>query len=191
MTLDRRNQPTPYDSPWTLRERLGFAGWQVTQALLFRPTPKFLYRFRVWLLRAWGARIHGRPFVSQSARIRIPWHLEMHDRACIGERAEVYNLGRVIIGEGATVAQESLLCGGTHDFSSPRLELLTGDIVIGPQAFVGARACVLPGITIGAGSVVGAGAVVTRDTAPWSIVAGNPARVIGARPQAPPSPAVS
>ncbi len=184
MTLTRRSQPTPYDSPWTLRQRLGFAGWQATYALLFRPTPKFLYRFRVWLLRVWGARIHGQPFVSQSARIRIPWQLELHDRACIGERAEVYNLGQVTIGEAATVAQESLLCGGTHDFNSPRLELMTGDITIGPQAFVGVRACVLPGVTIGAGSVVGAAAVVTRDTAPWSIVAGNPARVIGERPRA-------
>lgn len=183
MKLERRDQPTPYASPWTLRERLAFAGWQVTHALLFRPTPKFLYRFRILLLRAWGARIRGRPFVSQSARIRIPWHLEMHDRACIGERADVYNLGRVTIGEGATVAQECLLCGGTHDFASPRLELLTGDITIDARAFVGARACVLPGVTIGEGSVVGAGSVVTRDTPAWSIVAGNPARVIGERPR--------
>jgi acetyltransferase-like isoleucine patch superfamily enzyme len=59
---------------------------------------------------------------------------------------------------------------------------MVGDITIGPNAFVGARACVLPGITIGEGCVVGAAAVVTRDTAPWTIVAGNPARTIGHRP---------
>jgi putative colanic acid biosynthesis acetyltransferase WcaF len=180
--LSRKHQAGPYDSPWSRRERLAFAGWALTRMLLFRPTPKFLNGFRVWLLRIWGGRIHGRPFVSQSARIRIPWQLELHDRACIGERADVYNLGQVVIHEAATVAQESLLCGGTHDFTSPRLELMVGDITIGPNAFVGARACVLPGITIGEGCVVGAAAVVTRDTAPWTIVAGNPARTIGHRP---------
>jgi acetyltransferase-like isoleucine patch superfamily enzyme len=42
---------------------------------------------------------------------------------------------------------------------------------------------VLPGVKIGEGAVVGAGAVVTKDVAPHSIVAGNPARVIGERPR--------
>jgi len=181
VSLRRKQQADPYASPWSLRERLGFAVWQATQALFFRTTPKFCNGLRIRLLQAFGAHIHGRPFVSQSARIRIPWHLELHDRACIGERADIYNLGQVVIHEAATVAQDALLCGGTHDFASPRLELLVGDITVGARAFVGARACVLPGITIGDGCVVGAAAVVSRDTAPGTIVAGNPARVVGRR----------
>lgn len=74
-----------------------------------------------------------------------------------------------------------MLCGGSHDLSSRRLPLLIGDIDIGPDAFIGARAIILPGVTIGEGAVVGAGAVVTRDVAPWTMVAGNPAKVIGHR----------
>ncbi len=54
-------------------------------------------------------------------------------------------------------------------------------VVIGDHVWIGARALICPGVTIGEGAVVGAGAVVTRDVAPYAIVAGNPARVIGQR----------
>lgn len=49
---------------------------------------------------------------------------------------------------------------------------------IGKRCFIGARSILLPGVTIGDGSIVAAGAVVTRDVPPASIVGGNPARVI-------------
>lgn len=55
---------------------------------------------------------------------------------------------------------------------------LRADTYIGPNCFIGGRAIVLPGLTVGAGSIVAAGAVVTKDVPPASIVAGNPARVI-------------
>lgn len=51
--------------------------------------------------------------------------------------------------------------------------------VIHDQCFIGAQAIVLCGVTIGPRSIVGAGAVVTRDVPPDSVVAGNPARVVG------------
>lgn len=54
-------------------------------------------------------------------------------------------------------------------------------VVIGPDAWIGRAAIVLPGRSIGAGAIVGAGAVVTKDVAPYTIVAGNPARVIRPR----------
>jgi maltose O-acetyltransferase len=51
-------------------------------------------------------------------------------------------------------------------------------VTIGDDVWIGARAILLPGITINSGSIVGAGAVVTKDVPPGSIVAGNPARVV-------------
>lgn len=54
-------------------------------------------------------------------------------------------------------------------------------VVIGPDAWIGRAAIVLPGRTIGTGAVVGAGAIVTKDVAPYTIVAGNPARPIRRR----------
>jgi acetyltransferase-like isoleucine patch superfamily enzyme len=58
-----------------------------------------------------------------------------------------------------------------------------GDVMIGSRAWIGYRAIILPGVTIGEGAVVAAGAVVSRDVPPYTVVAGNPARAIGDRPR--------
>lgn len=49
---------------------------------------------------------------------------------------------------------------------------------IGNKAWIGFGSILLPGVTVGEGAVVGAGSVVTRDVPPWTVAAGNPARVI-------------
>lgn|GEM_PF-269828 len=53
-------------------------------------------------------------------------------------------------------------------------------VVIESHVWIGFGACILKGVTLGEGCIVGAGSVVTTDVAPWTIVAGNPAHVIGA-----------
>ncbi len=113
--------------------------------------------------------------MHQRARIAVPWHLTLHHRACLGDRANAYSLGEIEIHEDATVAQEVYLCTGTHEFTRPTRPLQTAKISVGPGAFVCARAFVLPGVTIGAGAIVGACAVVTRDVPEKTLVAGNPA----------------
>lgn len=68
--------------------------------------------------------------------------------------------------------RNSKIAGGGGGISAP--------IVIGDNVFIGARAIILKGVTIGEGAIVGAGSVVTKDVAEYSIVAGNPAKVIRA-----------
>jgi len=179
--LTTHSQADAYASPWSTRRRLGLLLWQIAWPLTCGWTPKPANAWRLCVLRWFGAEIHGRPFVHGRARIAQPWNLTLHDRACLGEGAVAYSLGPIEIGAGATIAQEAYLCTGTHAFSSPALELQTALIRIGPGAFVGARSFILPGVEIGARAVVGAAAVVTRDVAAGSVVAGNPARVLGHR----------
>ncbi len=64
--------------------------------------------------------------------------------------------------------------GGKHDWSNTK----TIPIKISRGAWLGVRSIILKGVTIGEGAVVGAGSVVTKDVAPYTIVAGNPAKVI-------------
>jgi putative colanic acid biosynthesis acetyltransferase WcaF len=102
----------------------------------------------------------------------------MHHRACLGERSVAYSLGKIEIMEGATVAQEAYLCTATHDFSDPSFQLITKKIIIENSAFIGVRAMIMPGITIGRNAIVGAQSVVTKDVCSNEVVAGNPASKI-------------
>jgi putative colanic acid biosynthesis acetyltransferase WcaF len=157
--------------------------WEVAWAMLCRWTPKPFNRWRLVVLKAFGGEVQGRPFVHQRARIQIPWHIVLEDRACIGDLANLYSLGRIVVREGAVLAQESYVCTGTHDFTRKELPLVTKPVEIGRDAFVGARAFLMPGVTVGRNAIVGACAVVTCNVDPGAIVAGNPAREIGRAPR--------
>jgi putative colanic acid biosynthesis acetyltransferase WcaF len=174
-------QKSAYDSPWSRNQRLLRVLWEFCWAFFCAWTPKPLNEWRLFWLRVFDAKIHGTPFVHQRARIAIPWNLTMHDRACLGDRANAYTLGEIEIGARATVAQEAYLSTGSHDFSRLEMPLVTAKIMIGEDAFIGARAFVLPGITIGARSVIGACSVVTRDIPEGVIAAGNPCQVLRPR----------
>lgn len=174
-------QADAFASPWTRREQIRMLLWEWVWLLACAWTPKPLNRWRLTILRLFGARLEGTPFVHQRARVQIPWRLTMRDRACLGDRANAYSLGEIEIGARATVAQEVYLCAGTHDFLDPALPLRTATVRIGDDAFIGARAFILPGVTIGARAVVGAASVVTRDVPADVYAAGNPCRVLRPR----------
>ena len=133
------------------------------------------------MLKVFGANLSGMPFIHSTAKIQIPWNLTMMHRACLGERANAYSLGKIKILEGATIAQEAYLCSGTHDFNDPSLQLITKPITVGKNAFIGTRAMILPGVCIGERVIVGAMSVVSKDVPDHQVVAGNPAKKIGER----------
>lgn len=68
--------------------------------------------------------------------------------------------------------------GGNNIMNKDWSHVKTKPIVIHDKAWIGFDATILKGVTVGEGAVVGAKSVVTRDVPPWSVVAGNPARVV-------------
>ena len=84
-------------------------------------------------------------------------------------------------GNDVSIGPEASVLTLGHDPQSPDFVDRGGEVVIGDRVWIGYRAIILPGVTIGEGAVVGAGAVVAKDVEAFSIVVGNPARVIGKR----------
>lgn len=82
----------------------------------------------------------------------------------------------VTIGHGVAIAKEAVIMDTDHHMITNRA--MTAPVTIGDHVWIGARAIVLKGVTIGDGAIVAAGAVVTRDVPARTIVAGNPARAV-------------
>lgn len=175
------NQSSFKACPWSKKDAILIRVWEVVWTLFVRWLPKPFYRWHVLLLKVFGCKIHGHVFVAPTARVYAPWLLEMGRNSCLATRSEVYNLGPVKIGERVTIAQYVYVCNGTHDLSDPILPLLVGDISIEDDVFIGAKAIILPGLKVDTGTVIGAGSVLTKDTEPYEIYAGNPAKFIKKR----------
>lgn len=156
--------------------------WNMVWVFLFRPTPRgMLYGWRRFLLRCFGARIGKGVNILPSCKVWAPWNLTVGDFSCLSEDVDCYAVAAITIGRQAVISQGAFLCCASHDISSPIMELVSKPIVIGDNTWVAARAFVAPGVTVGEGAVVAACSVVTEDVAPWSVVAGNPARFIKKR----------
>jgi acetyltransferase-like isoleucine patch superfamily enzyme len=93
----------------------------------------------------------------------------------------LYTTGGIVIGDQVSISAGVWLVTGTHDINHPQFIDSYKPIVIGNHAWIGMRATVLGGVTIGEGAVVMAGAVVTRDVEPYAVVGGVPARVVTQR----------
>lgn len=166
--------------PYSKGEYAARVLWTLARPL-FRLSPRPLFAWRSFLLRLFGAKVGAQVQIYPSATIYLPWMLEVGDRASIGEWALVYNLGPVKIGADATVSHRAHICAGTHDYCDPTLPLLRKSVVVGECAWICAEAFLGPGTEVGEGAVVGARAVIVADVPAWTVVAGNPARVLKGR----------
>ena len=149
--------------------------WFLVNALFLQNPINPFSGLRVALLRAFGARIGRAVVVKPSVNVKYPWNLSIGDHSWIGEHAWLDSLAEIRIGSSACISQGAYLCTGNHDWSDPAFGLIVKPIVIEDGAWIGARAVVLPGVTVKTHSVVTSGSVVSADIGPYQVCTGNPA----------------
>ncbi len=145
------------------------------------------------LRRAWYTRVVGLS-VGRHTSLFMGLHLEFRGRPREGRRSiaigdhTVINAGchldgrgGLSIGDNVSISAGTWILTDEHDVNDPRFPEILAAVTIEDYVFVGSKAMILPGVTLGRGAVIGAGAVVTRDVGPFQIVAGCPARAIGRR----------
>lgn len=102
----------------------------------------------------------------------------------IGPGAMLDGAGGIFLGDGSILAPEVKVFSRSHNFDQDVQALpfdnvmLVAPVHIGRYVWIGTRAIILPGVSIGDGAVVGAGAVVSKDVPSCAVVVGNPARVV-------------
>jgi putative colanic acid biosynthesis acetyltransferase WcaF len=135
-------------------------------------------KWRVLLLKCFGAKIEWSSHVYASANIWAPWNLEMGANATLGPQVDCYNQGYISIGSNTIISQKTYLCASTHDYSQFNFPLLLKPIKIGRGVWIAADAFVGPGVSIGDNSVIAARSVVIKNIDSNAIVGGNPAKHI-------------
>ena len=104
--------------------------------------------------------------------------IEIGHGAILNRRCYLDGRLGVKIGANCSISPEVYILSMDHDPQNPDFATRGGVTTIGDHVWIGSRAIILGGVTIGDGAVIGAGAVVTKDIAPWRIAVGNPAREI-------------
>lgn len=156
--------------------------WGVTWMIGARWLPRSLGSgWKRVLLQMFGAKMGKNANVYSSAKIYYPAHLIMGDNTCLAGDVDCYNVAPIILEDNVTVSQGAYLCTASHDVEDAKHPLIYAPIVIKDQAWVGARAFIGMGVKIGQGAVVGATASVYKAVEPWTIVGGNPAKVLKKR----------
>jgi acetyltransferase-like isoleucine patch superfamily enzyme len=147
-----------------------------------------LHSIRNFFYRLSGMRIGQKSTIHMMARIYDPRHIEIGEGTLIGEKATLdgrkqlpNSKGGLKIGNHVDIASEVMIWTSQHDLTDPYMKTLEKNVIIEDYTFIGPRAIILPGVTIGKGAVVAGGAVVSKDVAPLEIVAGIPAQKIGER----------
>lgn len=139
--------------------------------LLFYQTT-FLYRFRSI----------GKDCRLDKGLFIFPNRVSLGSRCYIGRFS--YLDGDIVIGDNTMIASSVAVVGGDHDFRQENVLMIDSGrehwnpTRIGRDVWIGHGSIILNGVSIGDGALIAAGAVVVKDVAPYTIVAGNPARYL-------------
>ena len=171
-----------YQNALSRKHQLVRLAWTLVWGIFARPLPRRVGNgWKRFLLRSFGAKIHPTAVVYSSAKVYYPANLEMEAYTCLASDVDCYNVALIRLGANTTVSQGAYLCTASHDITHPLNPLITAPIILEDQVWIGAKAFVGMGVHVGQGAVVGATASVYKAVEPWTIVGGNPAKLIKKR----------
>lgn len=149
--------------------------WYFVNILVMKNSWIPISNLKVWVLRAFGAKIGTGVNIKPCVNVKYPWLLEVGDYVWIGENVWIDNLGKVSIESNACLSQGSMLLCGNHNYKKSTFDLMIGDITIKDGAWIGAQSVVCSGVTVHSHAVLGVASVAHHDLEPYSIYQGNPA----------------
>lgn len=149
--------------------------WMLFSAIFFRSSLPIPSRFKVNILKFFGAKMGRGIVIKPCVNIKYPWKLVIGDNSWIGEHVWIDNLDIVSIGSNCCLSQGCYLLTGNHDFTSSSFDLKISSINIKDYSWIGAKSVVCPGVEVSQGAVLTVGSVATRNLISFSIYQGNPA----------------
>lgn len=137
---------------------------------------------RFWTCKGLFAQCGNNVNIDARAYFGDGRYLSIGENSSLGINSSLH--GPITIGKNVMMGPDVIILTRHHKFLETTLPMIEQGyqqerpVTIQNDVWIGARVIILPGVTVGNGAVVGAGAVVTKNIDDWTIVAGNPARVI-------------
>lgn len=156
--------------------------WKAFFDLFICKTPESWQSIRNYCVREY---VKSGENISVGQRCRIHKNTSIGSNSGIGRGCEINN--GVTIGDNVMMGPDVLIYTQNHCTQSPEIPMRKQGMTeirpvhIEDDVWIGARVCILPGVTIGKGSVIGACAVVSKSIPPYSVAVCNPARVVKTR----------
>lgn len=114
--------------------------------------------------------------------------IEIGDRVNVAANVHISSSdsGKIKLGDDVIIGPNVVIRASNHKYERKDIPIrqqghVPGEIEIGNDVWIGANAVILPGVTIGLGSIIGAGSVVTHNIPEYTVAAGTPARSIKTR----------
>lgn len=158
--LDKRRLPEGFKGVNKFKVQL----WYLVRDWIFRLSPHACNRFRIQLLRWFGAKVAASAVIRPTADITYPWNLSVGECSYVGDRVLLYTLDEITIGDHVSVSMGVTVCTGTHDYEDPDFPLVIKPVRIHNEAWIGAEAFIGPGVEIMRGGVLGARSVLLKGT---------------------------
>lgn len=162
--------------------------WRMLYRILAKHLPLSYHCKPAQKIRGWfGCRI----MISCGRNVNIETGADFNEMVSLGDNSGIgvnaQVLGPVSIGKNVMMGPDVIIYTRNHKFSDLSIPMCQQGfedykpVVIGDDVWIGGRVIILPGVHVGNGAVIGAGAIVTKNVSPLTIVAGNPAHIIGNR----------
>lgn len=143
-------------------------------------------QLRVWLLRREGATVGEGVRIGPLTRVFAPAGITLENRVAIARNVFLDGRGGLRIGEETLIGFDVVLLTYGHNFENPDVAVheqgfSSAPVDVGARVWMGARAFVVPGTSIGDEAIVGTMALVTKPVPPKVVVGGVPAKVLRER----------
>lgn len=123
--------------------------------------------------------------ISPNCTFMEPEEMEIGNDVYIGGNCLFQAGGGIKIGNGTIIAHRVEILTKNHNYDDNNLKAIPYDgtyiakeVIIGENVWIGSNVCIVPGVIIGEGAVIAMGSVVVKDVPPYSVVGGNPAKIL-------------
>ena len=150
--------------------------WYFVNILFFKTSLPYPSKFKVFILKLFGAKTAKNIIIKPNVNIKYPWFLEIGNNVWLGEGVWIDNLTNVKIGNNVCISQGAYILTGNHNYKKETFDLIVNPVIIEDGVWIGAKSIVCPGSVIKTHSVLSVGSVFSGISEEgYTIYRGNPA----------------